>query len=1089
MTTQAAPFPDMHHKMSKKVAQLTKVIYHLHTRNDDCEYEKQYLKQHYEKEIQQIQKNCTDKIQAYKKRIDAAGDDRRTEEALKKLKSQHEAEKKEVLAKFEEYKSTVRGEVDASKAEADRKVQAMQRELQESKSTFEQRLKEFSELTARMEGCGQEVINELKKKHKEELEEHVRQHNARYNEMLKQRLEAEEELERECQDKMTEMDKAARSREQELRAELNLDKKKALDDLEAEIRKQKAAGIERENDLKQQLSKCEGELSEANKTIQTLKDKLDALEREMASTTQGLQNDAKGLTQKISSLQAKLQAKEASETALKDDMAKSEAALAAEKRQHNKVQKDLDELREKMNSLSAGSESALRNLEATVQNQRNELDKQAKESASALEKLKKLQAELSGKDAEAKKWKQEFDKAVVAKQEYEKVATSELKQVKSDYEKQLAELKEELLGKAKAAADNAKSSEATKLQKMADEHKAAIDKLQQQLSQLKSKMEADAEAAKQKCEKMVSDTAAAERMKAESELKKACDGFNKQISDMMTKLKQANQALERETAESNERKKQLLEHTKRIEQLQECIRGKETDLKQLEERIKALEAQLKKACAGSDNAAQEAQEWRNKAQEAQKEIVALKKQLEAQAKQAASELQSKLKGMTDHWMSRLESEKEEVSNKLSADAREALKRKEREAEEQQRRLKEAAERDLKSKEEEKAKEAAVALAKIQEEQNRAAALKLQKEQEEARLRAQHQNEMSDAESKLQMLLEEMRQKAKQDLAQATAQCEAKLRAEHKNAVADKDRQHQSEMKQLQDKHTQELATLEKQGKEAVVSARKEEIDKAEKQLSAAQRSLKDEYETRIKAQNEAHSEIVEKMTNQATELQEQVHSYERHISQLQSQQDDLRDELTACQKQLEAEIERARLTAADTEALHQQHISKLKAEHKAECGALEHRFESNVEKLKQAHLDEQEQQEETIVKLQMQISTLESQYNKRASRPEDLEKIEQLKAVILEKQAEVEKVHAEMKFFKLELVNREENFNSVFGNQPRVGVMDNSAVSTSSKKAHPVKGRADTKFPTLGPTSTSAPSGPNVGRPRGNLRRGSVGGA
>ena len=55
----------------------------------------------------------------------------------------------------------------------------------------------------------------------------------------------------------------------------------------------------------------------------------------MASTTQGLQNDAKGLTQKISSLQAKLQAKEASETALKDDMAKSEAALAAEKRQHN----------------------------------------------------------------------------------------------------------------------------------------------------------------------------------------------------------------------------------------------------------------------------------------------------------------------------------------------------------------------------------------------------------------------------------------------------------------------------------------------------------------------------------------------------------------------------------------------------------------------------------------------------------------------------------------------------------------------------------------------------------------------------------
>lgn len=28
-------FPDLHHKMSKKIAQLTKVIYHLNTKNED----------------------------------------------------------------------------------------------------------------------------------------------------------------------------------------------------------------------------------------------------------------------------------------------------------------------------------------------------------------------------------------------------------------------------------------------------------------------------------------------------------------------------------------------------------------------------------------------------------------------------------------------------------------------------------------------------------------------------------------------------------------------------------------------------------------------------------------------------------------------------------------------------------------------------------------------------------------------------------------------------------------------------------------------------------------------------------------------
>lgn len=35
-TTKAAGmFPDLHHKMSKKIAQLTKVIYHLNTKNED----------------------------------------------------------------------------------------------------------------------------------------------------------------------------------------------------------------------------------------------------------------------------------------------------------------------------------------------------------------------------------------------------------------------------------------------------------------------------------------------------------------------------------------------------------------------------------------------------------------------------------------------------------------------------------------------------------------------------------------------------------------------------------------------------------------------------------------------------------------------------------------------------------------------------------------------------------------------------------------------------------------------------------------------------------------------------------------------
>lgn len=35
-------FPDLHHKMSKKIAQLTKVIYHLNTKNEDRQARTRY---------------------------------------------------------------------------------------------------------------------------------------------------------------------------------------------------------------------------------------------------------------------------------------------------------------------------------------------------------------------------------------------------------------------------------------------------------------------------------------------------------------------------------------------------------------------------------------------------------------------------------------------------------------------------------------------------------------------------------------------------------------------------------------------------------------------------------------------------------------------------------------------------------------------------------------------------------------------------------------------------------------------------------------------------------------------------------------
>ena len=52
-------FPDIHHKMSKKIAQLTKVIYHLNTKNDSHEQELQRLQDAYETEIDEVRRMAT----------------------------------------------------------------------------------------------------------------------------------------------------------------------------------------------------------------------------------------------------------------------------------------------------------------------------------------------------------------------------------------------------------------------------------------------------------------------------------------------------------------------------------------------------------------------------------------------------------------------------------------------------------------------------------------------------------------------------------------------------------------------------------------------------------------------------------------------------------------------------------------------------------------------------------------------------------------------------------------------------------------------------------------------------------------------
>lgn len=76
--------------MNKKIAQLTNVIHHLHTKTEDHEMDLQEMAAAYESEIESMLKDAATRINSFKNQLEAARDDARFQEAVQKVKAEHE---------------------------------------------------------------------------------------------------------------------------------------------------------------------------------------------------------------------------------------------------------------------------------------------------------------------------------------------------------------------------------------------------------------------------------------------------------------------------------------------------------------------------------------------------------------------------------------------------------------------------------------------------------------------------------------------------------------------------------------------------------------------------------------------------------------------------------------------------------------------------------------------------------------------------------------------------------------------------------------------------------------------------------------
>jgi chromosome segregation ATPase len=125
--------------MSKKIAQLTKVIFHLNSKNEDHQDDLAAVSDAYETEIDQILKDCASKVSKFKDKLEERKHVEREQTAVNQLLKQHEAEKKAAMEEFEKMRKKAQEEAAKQKKVHEAGVKMMVKDMESMKADFKTR--------------------------------------------------------------------------------------------------------------------------------------------------------------------------------------------------------------------------------------------------------------------------------------------------------------------------------------------------------------------------------------------------------------------------------------------------------------------------------------------------------------------------------------------------------------------------------------------------------------------------------------------------------------------------------------------------------------------------------------------------------------------------------------------------------------------------------------------------------------------------------------------------------------------------------------------------------------------------------------
>uniref|UniRef100_A0A8C7UWQ2 Family with sequence similarity 184 member A n=1 Tax=Oncorhynchus mykiss TaxID=8022 RepID=A0A8C7UWQ2_ONCMY len=267
-------------------------------------------------------------------------------------------------------------------------------------------------------------------------------------------------------------------------------------------------------------------------------------------------------------------------------------------------------------------------------------------------------------------------------------------------------------------------------------------------------------------------------------------------------------------------------------------------------------------------------------------------------------------------------------------------------------------------------------------------------------------------------------------------------------------QHHIELQSVREAHRHSIETLKQQSEQELQTLRFELEDEGKAMLASLRSELNHLHASAIEHLRQTHQqetaaaklELENALENSRTQerellgrisdLQEEVVRRKNHIAQLDHEIHTLNENINTLTKELELkgkEVLKIRSEANQQIRAHEQDLSKKHEREMAEMNAMHNRETQNM------LCDFNKAQEllkDKISALQVLLEGTEDKFRNRESRPEDLQVIAELKEMVTERESLVKKLVDDKKFYQLELVNRETNFNKVFNTSPNVGVIN-----------------------------------------------------